>query len=974
MTCAICWASINRTTRKTTALSAGPKKIAAKMAGLMSGNAIVSAGKIKSRGVISAKPWRNYANMPVIWAIRRCWWCAIVSALIFTPFFGGYPDEPHTIFLQDIGEPNNLQILRWVITDPDKLKPLKSDAAITLEAAAEFALIAESQRERGADPQQVAHFLTQCIFCMFAEDEGIIHSGTTEDSEIFTALLKSSLNDPVKASKCIKDLFSAMRKKGGRYGSDDIAWFNGGLFKVIDIPALTAGDIDILYKAAAYRDWRSIDPTIFGTLFERGLNPASRAQLGAHYTDVATINKLIEPLITRPLTAEWESAKAEMITLLARADKVKKASDQKKHRKSATDLYHSYLERLRQFRVLDAACGSGNFLYLSLQTLKDLEHRAQLDAEELGFTKQLTIATGTDNILGIETNDYAAELARVTVWIGEIQWCQRNGRPINKNPVLHSLDSIEHRDALLNADGSEAAWPVTDVIVGNPPFLGGSKKRGELGDAYFAALANAYPKQRVPPGADLVCYWFDKARQQIEQGQAKAAGLVSTNSIRGGANRVVLDAIVQTLPIFEVWPDQDWFDNGTAVRVSLVCFGDSGVNTVQLAGQPVALIHADLTAGDGERGMDLTVAKKIEANTSASFQGSQKIGAFDIDGELARQWLKLPNPNGKANSLVVKPSWNGLDATRRPRDGWIIDFGTTLSEDDAALYEAPFEYVVKHVKPERETNGDNIVRINWWRHGRPRPAMRSALTDLPRYIATSAVSKHMFFVWVPACTLPDKALIVIARADDTTFGILHSRFHELWSLGLCSSLEDRPRYTPTTCFETFPFPTGLNPSDTAPKTNEESRALGYIPLVGVIYDENTVKPLEPFTVPSIPVIADRAQRENAAAIADAAFNLNQLRNNWLNPPEWVDWLISPEEQQAGFPKRPVAKPGFEAELKKRTLTNLYNARPAWLSSAHQTLDIAVANAYGWDDYSPAMPDAEILQRLLQLNLAALSTD
>ena len=186
------------------------------------------------------------------------------------------------------------------------------------------------------------------------------------------------------------------------------------------------------------------------------------------------------------------------------------------------------------------------FPLFALHALKDLEHRAQLDAEALGFNKQLTIEAGTDNILGIEINEYAAELARVTVWIGEIQWCQRNGRPINKNPILHSLDGIEHRDALINADGTEAQWPTADVIVGNPPFLGGSKKRGELGDAYFDALAKAYPKQRVPPGADLVCYWFDKARAQIEQGKAKAAGLVATNSIRGGANRIVLDNICQT--------------------------------------------------------------------------------------------------------------------------------------------------------------------------------------------------------------------------------------------------------------------------------------------------------------------------------------------------------------------------------------------------------------------------------------------
>jgi hypothetical protein len=617
-------------------------------------------------------------------------------------------------------------------------------------------------------------------------------------------------------------------------------------------------------------------------------------------------------------------------------------------------------------------------LYLALHALKDLEHRAQLDAEMLGFAKQLTIEAGTDNILGIETNEYAAELARITVWIGEIQWCQRNGRPINLNPILHSLDGIQQRDALLNGDGSETEWPQADVIVGNPPFLGGSKKRGELGDDYFKALAKAYPKQRVPPGADLVCYWFDKARLQIEQGQAKAAGLVSTNSIRGGSNRVVLDNICQILPsstalrtgIFEAWPDEEWFDFGTAVRVSLVCFGDSGLATTQLAGEQAALIHADLTAGDGEVGMDLTTAKSINENLVVCFMGASKKAPFDIDGALARVWLSQPNPNNKSNHDVVRPLCNAMDLTRRNGDRWIIDFGAAMSEVDASLFESPFEYVVKYVKPIRESNNRETYRKYWWRHGEPRVGMRSALMRLPRYITTPAVAKHRVFIWMDRAILPDQALLVIARSDDTTFGILHSRFHELWSLGLCTWMGkgNDPRYTPTTCFETFPFPQGLSPKDTALKTESEILAMGYLPLSTESLNGSAITPVIPFSEPTPASIADLTQRTHAQAIANAAFQLNQLRNNWLNPPEWVDWVITPEEETAGFPKRPVAKPGHEAELKKRTLTNLYNLKPHWLTHAHQMLDKAVASAYRWDDYTPDMTDAELLQRLLKLNL------
>ena len=887
--------------------------------------------------------------------------------------FRGYPDEPRTILLQDIADLKNQQLLRWVFTDPDKLKPLKSNAAITTEAAGQFALIAKSMRERGNDPQQVAHFLTQCIFCMFAEDEGLLHRSPTEDSEIFTALLKAARTDPKKAESRIKNLFTAMQKKGGQYGNDDIAWFNGGLFKIIDVPLLTESDLSILYTAAASLDWRAIDPTILGTLFERGLDPSNRAQLGAHYTDVATINKLIDPLITRPLSAEWEAAKTDIAKLLLKSGKTTKG----KNYKAAQNLYYGYLERLRNFRVLDAACGSGNFLYLALHALKDLEHRAQLDSEMFGFGKQLTIEAGTDNILGLEINEYAAELARITVWIGEIQWCQRNGRPINKDPILHNLDGIQHRDALLNADGTEAQWPAVDVIIGNPPFLGDKMMRGELGDEYVTTLRNRY-KGRVPGGADLVCYWFDKARLQIEQGKTKAAGFVSTNSIRGGSNRVVLDNICQTLSpsttlktgIFEAWSDEEWFDHGTAVRVSLVCFGDSGLRTTLLANENVALIHTDLTAGSGKANTDITKANILSENAGTAFIGTQKSGAFDIIGVSARNWLKQPNPNGQPNSQVIKPWINGMGITRRPSDIWIIDFGVSMSEAEAGLFELPFEHLETFTKASRIGNRE-AVASRWWLHTRPRPDLRKAIAPHDRFICTPRVSKYRLFVWLDSSILPDSATAIIARSDDTTFGIIHSRFHELWSLGLCTWMGkgNDPRYTPTTCFETFPFPQGLSPTDTVPKTDSEKLAMDYLPLSTESLNGSAITPVIPFSEPTPAIIANVSQRPHAQTIANAAFNLNQLRNNWLNPPEWVDWVITKEEESAGFPKRPVAKPGHEAELKKRTLTNLYNLKPQWLTHAHQILDKAVARAYGWDDYTPDMADAEILQRLLKLNKA-----
>ena len=831
--------------------------------------------------------------------------------------FTGYPDEPRILKIDDLDQPEHLQTLRWVFTDPEKLRPVKSLAAITEEAAGQFGALAEVLRGRGANEpayaQQVAHFLIQCLFCMFAEDEGVLPRG------IFTQLLTKAAADPARATNRLTALFTAMQA-GGDYGDETIPWFNGGLFASVAVPPLEKDDIAALQRAAEM-DWRNIDPSIFGTLFERGLNPKKRSQLGAHYTDPATIMRLIEPVIVRPLSAEWQVAKEGIAAALKKS---KKQGD--KAYKEAAAIFHGHLERLRNYRVLDAACGSGNFLYLALKALKDLERRANTEAEALGLQRQVGIEVSPANVLGIELDPYAAELARVTVWIGELQWMLRNGYRYATQPILQALDTIECRDALIKVShggtASEAEWPACDAIVGNPPFLGDKVMRSELGADYTDALRKCYTG-RVPGGADLVTYWFEKARAQIEAGKCTAAGLVSTNSIRGGANRKVLDRVVCSGRIFEAWSDEDWINEGAAVRVSLVCFGRPHAKHGSLDGKPATTIHADLTASAD---VNLAAARRLPENANASYLGIQKTGPFDIPGELARQWLALPNPHGRPNTEVVNPWFNGLDITRRNRDFWIIDFGTDMAEAEACLYEAPFAHAKEHVQPTRVGKREARTNEMWWLFQWSRPLMRRAIARLPRFIVTPEVSKHRVFAWIAPPVVADKNLTVIARADDLTFGILHSRFHELWSLRLGTSLEDRPRYTPTTTFETFPFPAGMTPRDTAQGA------------------------------PTGP---------QADAIAAAAKRLNELRENWLNPPEWTERI---PEVVPGYPDRIVAKPGHEADLKKRTLTNLYNARPAWLDNAHKTLDGAVAAAYGWTDYTADMPDEEILRRLLALNL------
>ncbi|WP_295433095.1 DNA methyltransferase [uncultured Thiodictyon sp.] len=850
--------------------------------------------------------------------------------IIIHTAFPGYPDQPREIRLEDLIDPSQREILRWVFTDPDKLKPSKSNQAITKEAATTFANLAETMRKRGEDWQRVAHFLVQCLFCLFAEDERLL------PNNLFADLLKNAEGDSEKARKRLGTLFLAMQNPHGEYGDHDIAWFNGGLFNTIDIPPLLPSDLAELHAAARDKDWRAIDPTIFGTLFERGLDPSSRAPLGAHYTDIDTIGKLIDPVVTQPLLREWDAAKEGI-------EAVHGKNNQSPLFRKACDAYQAFLLRLYEFRVLDPACGSGNFLYLALKALRDLEKCVHVEARDLGIpTTDELLQTGPHNILGLEINEYAAELARVTVWIGDIQWCRRNGYQHSKDPILKPLDAIQHRDALINPDGTEAEWPKADVIVGNPPFLGDKKMLGGLGAEYVTRLRKLYAG-RVPGGADLVTYWFEKARAQIAEGKTRYAGLVTTNSIRGGANRKVLDRIVETGVIFNAWSDEPWINDGAAVRVSLVAFAGKGLgHPIALDGAAVEELFADLSPSDGKTSLDLTTAMRLPANAKTAFNGNQKTGDFDVPADLARSWVALPNPNGRTNADVLKPWMNGLDLTRRPSNTWLIDFGSTMDAEDAALFEQPFDYIAQHVRPSRELSRNATLRRFWWRHERRRDDLLTLIERLPRFMATARVAKHRLFVWVHSSVIPDCQLIVVTRADDTTFGILHSRFHELWSLGLCTWLGkgNDPRYTPTTTFETFPFPEGLTPAGSKGPTEAlESGAV--LPTVA----------------------ADR--RAVAIKIAEAAHRLNERREIWLNPPAWVDRV---PEVVLGYPDRIIPKAEHAAELKKLTLTTLYNKRPTWLENAHRKLDAAVAIAYGWKDYTPDMPEEEILRRLLALNL------
>ena len=793
--------------------------------------------------------------------------------------FPGMETVRHDIPVNEIDFPENLDKLRRVFHDPAWFSTNRTVEKVTQETADVFKKIVADMERLEADPETLARYMNQIIFCLYAEGAGLLQE------QIFTQTVLRHRSNPPKLDRLIRELFSKMAE-GGNFGYFIVKWFNGNLFAESETIELSAGALQQVAEATA-KNWRSIEPSIFGTLFERALDASKRSQLGAHYTSADDIASVVEPVVMAPLRREWETARKEVDDLIS-----------EEREDAARVRLEEFQQRLFEVTVLDPACGSGNFLYVALRSLLDLEKEVIEFAATRswgGFSPRVK----PDQMHGLEINPYAAELARTALWIGYIQWHQTNGFPYTQQPILTPLNTIRQTDAIL-ADGDtenpqETEWPDAEFIIGNPPFLGHFPFREQLGDEYVNAVYSLFG-DRIPNYSDLCCYWFEKARAQIEAGKSRRAGLLATQAIRFQSNRPVLARIKETGDIFAAISDQDWVLDGAAVHTSIVCFDDGSETVRTLDHASVGNINADLTSGT-----DVTQAQRLTENANVSFMGDTKVGPFETTSEVAQEMLRQPNPHGKPNSDVVKRWMIGRDINQRSRNMWIIDFGVEMPEADAALYEAPFEYVAANVKPDRIKNRRRRYAELWWIHAEARPGMRRALAGLPRYIGTSMVSRHRMFSYIDGDVLPDATVIVFARDDDYFFGVLHSRIHEVWARAMGTQLREAEsgiRYTPTTCFETFPFP---EPGD--------------------------------------------AQRE---AIAAAAKRLNELRENWLNP---VD--------ANGGPALPAK------DLVRRTLTTLYNQRPAWLNNAHMALDAAVAAAYNW----PAnLADAEILERLLALNL------
>ena len=838
--------------------------------------------------------------------------CDIRTTIIRT-HFPNYPTEKIVIRLEEI--PGKLEVLRRLFTSPDSFKPFKTKKQVTEDLAKDFGELADRLIDRyppgnlnlfdsAGDP--VAHFLMKVMFCLFVEDVRLL------PDKAFEKLIQRALYNADSFTSRCTTLFNLM-KTGGEFGNEVIQHFNGGLFDDAPPLPLLHGDLIELQRAAA-KDWSAVEPSIFGTLFERILDPKKRAQIGAHYTSREDIMLVIDPVIMLPLRRKWETVKADAAPALAKHD----AEPSRKKRDVLAEPLRTLLDDFRrylgQLRVLDPASGSGNFLYVALQSLLDLDDEVVRFAAVHDIILSGIPYVRPTQMHGIEINRYAAELAQVVIWIGYLQWMYEHGLDNPQRPILDTLQCIENRDAILDLTDKKnpkaAEWPEADFIVGNPPFLGGKLLISGLGKKYVSDLRKTYD---LPNFSDLCCYWFEQGRALLERHEKTRIGLLATQGIRGKANRTVLQRIIELVPISLAWSDRNWILEGAAVHVSIVGFGPEEKNKPVLDGIPVTRINADLTSD-----ADTTVASQLNENHSLSFIGTQKSGPFDIGWSFAREFLAQPNPSGVSNFNVLAAWGNGKDITRRSRGMWIIDFPEGTEIKQAAQFEAPFEFCKRCVVPRRK--GSHFLNFPFWKLWCPRPALSNALSSVKRCIGTARVSKHRLFCWLPSKFNPDCQVVAFAREDDYFFGVLHSAVHEVWSRQLGTQVREAEsgfRYTPTTCFETFALPW--------PPSKEDTKHAAYL------------------------------------RISTAAKNLNDLRERWLNPPEWIDPLAARIDAADDFSDVPpearplirhsaiMAAAAKDARLKNRTLTKLYNERPTWLKHAHETLDRAVLAAYAATD-------------------------
>lgn len=871
-----------------------------------------------------------------------------------------FPDaQSHRLKLADLAREEIRERLRLVWTDPLALDPSRRSARVTREVAAKLAALAKSFEESGQDPKIVAEFLMRCLFTMFAEDVNLIPAGS------FSTLLVSRRDKLQTFQPMLEELWRTMDTGGfSSILEQNVLRFNGGLFESNQALPVTAPQLELLIEASR-SDWREVEPAIFGTLLERALNPIERHKLGAHYTPRAYVERLVMPTVVEPLREDWTNVQAAAVTL-AQAGKIA----------DAAEVVRDFHRHLCEVRVLDPACGSGNFLYVTLEHLKRLEGEVinaldDFDSRQAAFEIE-GFTVDPHQLLGIELNPRAAAIADLVLWIGYLQWHFRvRGDAKPREPVLRAFRNIENRDAILAYDRVEivtdaggapvtrwdgrtmkkhpvtgedvpdesarvplraylnarkAEWPEADFIIGNPPFIGNSRMRAALGDGYTEVLRKICAD--VPESIDLVMYWWDRAAELARQGKVRRFGLIATNSLRQTFNRRVIQRHLDSEPALSLRfaiPDHPWVDSvdGAAVRISMTV-GETGEHagvlqqvvreTVEGAGDDSIEVFLSERRGkifaDLKIGANVAGAIPLRANEGLSCPGVKLHGAgFIVSPDEARQ-LGLGHVPGLERHIRLYR--NGRDLTGLPRSVMVIDlFGLTVNEVRDRFPEV-YQWVFERVKPEREakagrtTDADQYAK-QWWLHGKTRPSLRAALNGLKRYIATVETSKHRFFVFLDESILPDNMLVNIALDDAYFLGVLSSRIHVAWALAAGGTLEDRPRYNKTRCFDPFAFP------DSSAAQQELIRGLG------------------------------------------EQLDAHRKRQQALHPTLTItDMYNILEKVRAG-----ATLTEKERIIHERGLVSI-------LRQLHDDLDAAVAAAYGWE---PTISDEEILERLVALNAA-----
>ena len=746
------------------------------------------------------------------------------------------------------------KFLKAIWLEPQSLDPSKISARVTRELANRLAKLARSL-EHGAATEDadhrahsVAQFLMRCLFTMFAEDVELIPKGA------FLGLLESLRETPEQFAPMLESLWQNMDKGGfSPILRTKLRQFNGGLFADCSAIPLNRDQLELLIEAAK-ANWAEVEPAIFGTLLERALDPRERHKLGAHYTPRAYVERLVMPTVIEPLREEWDNVYA---TAVAQYEANKVADARKTVRE--------FREKLCHLHILDPACGSGNFLYVTLELLKRLEGEVTRAMKDFGEQQQtLGVTIGPEQFLGIEVNPRAAAIADLVLWIGYLQWHIRAlGKETIAEPIIRRIQNIECRDAVLAWDSIEpvvdedgnpvtrwdghttkkhpvtgeevpdetakvqelryinprkAEWPKADYVVGNPPFIGNWRMRQALGDGYSETIRATYPE--VPETCDYVMYWWDRAAEAIQSGELGRFGLITTNSIRQKFSRRVLDKFLRSptpLSLDYAVPDHPWVDSadGAAVRISMTAASagkHAGVvdqvlsESTRADGNVEVVLHRRL--GDVHSnlsiGANVTSAKSLGANVGLSNTGVKLHGSGFIVTPNEAIGLGLNRIHGLDNH--IRRYCNGKDVAQVSRNVMVIDLDGLEIETVRTRFPEVFQRILERVKPERDQNNERYRREFWWLFGRRNTELRKAIHGLPRYVATPETAKHRFFVFLVGDILPDNMLVAISLPDAFHLGVLSSRLHICWALAAGGTLEDRPRYNKSVCFEPFPFP------------------------------------------------------------------------------------------------------------------------------------------------------------------------